>query len=538
MSTVQKGVRKGVSRIDPKVADEWFPHRQSTWPRGYLPATGVAHFLRSSGVTLQDVVETRLEIQSDRSNLIQRDFAADYGLWLKSELRELEIKAKSDSRFARALKRSTNRESLPSIESECRLWNLVDPASIEHDSSTMPPEEPSPPPKSRMMLQPLPKTEVLSSSPRLYAFRSFASLQEYAVLPIRDAATPASHVKFLTFPQLRNCLYTEFDSCSALKALSLVTGDRLVYTQEFIHALASYIRARLDELGASARIMMVQTIAQSLPRLEMVALHLTFPQLRNCLYTEFDSCSALKALSLVTGDRLVYTQEFIHALASYIRARLDELGASARIDDGTDYRPILTTFGNGRLAWFLNESRMLPARVAATQPEKPLMKRAHNFNFDDATVASSSISMAFPCESMDVAKALDTHKPAIVIAEPHTDRDYTAELRGYYSVREVMMLGQVDSPAMCSFTYPLLSWGITPGPNTYWVFNDSMQRATSRGHNLPVDPPYISQGYRRFYLDDISKCMIHHNDVPGFQNQSRCVSFRRLTPPARSTQTS
>lgn len=461
MSTVQKGVRKGVSRIDPKVADEWFPHRQSTWPRGYLPATGVAHFLRSSGVTLQDVVETRLEIQSDRSNLIQRDFAADYGLWLKSELRELEIKAKSDSRFARALKRSTNRESLPSIESECRLWNLVDPASIEHDSSTMPPEEPSPPPKSRMMLQPLPKTEVLSSSPRLYAFRSFASLQEYAVLPIRDAATPASHVKFLTFPQLRNCLYTEFDSCSALKALSLVTGDRLVYTQEFIHALASYIRARLDELGASAR-----------------------------------------------------------------------------IDDGTDYRPILTTFGNGRLAWFLNESRMLPARVVATQPEKPLMKRAHNFNFDDATVASSSISMAFPCESMDVAKALDTHKPAIVIAEPHTDRDYTAELRGYYSVREVMMLGQVDSPAMCSFTYPLLSWGITPGPNTYWVFNDSMQRATSRGHNLPVDPPYISQGYRRFYLDDISKCMIHHNDVPGFQNQSRCVSFRRLTPPARSTQTS
>jgi hypothetical protein len=461
MSTAQKAARKGVSRIDPKIADEWFPHRHSLWPREYLPATGVAHFLRKDGVPFQDVVETRVEIQNDRTNAIQRDFASDYGMWLKAELRELELKAKSSSRFARALKRSTNRESLPSLESQCLLWNLVDPASVEHDPSMMPPEEPSPPPTRQLLQQTLPKTEVLSTSTKPYAFRSFASLQEYAVLPTRDVTSPNSLVTFSTFPQLRNCLYTEFDSCSALKAMSLVTGDGLVYTQEFVFALGAYLRSRLDELGESAR-----------------------------------------------------------------------------IDGGLAYRPIVTTFGNGRLAWFLNESRMLPAPVVATQLVKPLMRRVLNFNFDDSTIVSSSIKMEFPCEAIDMPGALEKYKPAIVIAEPHLDRDYTAEMRGYHTVRELIMLGQPDSPAMGSFTYPLLSWGVTPGPHTYWVFNDSLQRASVRGQNLPTDPPYIAQGYRRYYIDDVSKSMIHHNDTPGIQNQSRCVSFRRILPVSQPPRTS
>lgn len=451
--------RKGVTRIEASVADQWFPNRSEIWPSGYLPALGISHFLRPAGVPFRDVLDTRSDLQNDRNNVIQRDFASDYGLWLQSELQALETKAKSNSRVARAMKRITNRESLPSIESQCSFWNLVDPASFDCDSSHAEPPAPPASPNGTMK-NPPPRTETLSSSTKPYAFRSFASTQEYAMLPICDVSDPQSIVKFATFPQLRNCLYAEYDSCSALKALSFVTGDKMVYTQEFVLAVASYLRTRLEEIGEDAKMN-----------------------------------SAGSALT---------------------------------------YRPILLTFGNGRLAWFLNESRMLPAQVIATQPAKPLVRRALTHSFDPSVV-SSNITMQFPCDTLDVPDALDKYKPAIVVAEPHIDRDFTSEMRGYHTVRELLMIGQVDSPAMGSFTYPLLSWGVLPGPRTYWVFNDSLQRATQRGHNLPTDPPYVAQGYRRYFIDDISRFQLHPNDTPGLQNQSRCVSFRRERIPSPPT---
>lgn len=263
----------------------------------------------------------------------------------------------------------------------------------------------------------------------------------------------------------------------------------------------------------------------------------TFPQLRNCIYTDYDSCSPLKALSITTGESLVYTQEFIHALASYLRERLDVYGEAAVAGrDATGalvYRPILCTFGNGRLAWMLNETNILPARVIPTRLPQPLRNSRLNYKFPDGSV-SSKFGVTFPCEVAEIGRALEVHKPVIVVAEPHVDRDYLSDLRGYHTVREVLAMGQIDSPAMGSFSFPLLSFGVTPGPSTYWVYSDSMQRSTTlRGaQTLPMDPPFAAQGYQRVCVDSISKLMLHANDSPMLPNQSRCLSFRRVQAPA------
>jgi len=448
-----KSAGGGVKRIDAAVADKWFPNRSERWPSGYLPAAGIAHFLMPQGVSLRDVIDTRLEMRDDKKHLIQRDFAADYSLWLKSELSDFFARSSEHSTLRRLVRRITNRERLCSVEEWCSVFNLRNPADVKE-------------PFLRAASAPNPnfktETELESASASPYVFNSYAAAQELCMLPVRDALTsssPDATVKFATFPQLRNCVYTDYDACSALKALSIAAGESLVYTQEFIHALATYLRERLE----------------------------------------------------VYGDAAIVSR-----------------GASGEMQ----YRPILCTFGNGRLAWMLNETNIIPTRVIPTRLPQPLRNSRLRYQFPDGSV-SSKFGATFPCEVVEIGRALELHKPVMILAEPHVDRDYLSDLRGYHTVREVLALGQIDSPAMGSFSFPLLSFGVTPGPATYWVYSDSLQRSTTlRGtQTLPMDPPFAAQGYKRVYVDSISKVMLHSNDTPLLQNQSRCLSFRRTHAP-------
>lgn len=442
----KRGTR--ISRIDAATAAKMFSNVK--FPTGYLPATGVAHFLNPNGVPLRDVLSARQDLldENTRSD-VQRDFAADMTMWttctLKDYFAALSPGGPLQSR-SRALKRVTNRERLCSLEEVCALWDLQLPSDVPMSGMSAPPKVTST------------AVEVTGAS---YHHTSYAAVQEHALKPIRGCNSPDALVKFRSYPELRNCLYVDVDSCSPMKLLSLLCRDPLVYTQEFVYELARYLRRRLEQLG-------------------------------------------------------------------------DDAIASRGADGVARYRPILSTFASGRLAWFLNESRMLPAQVIPLR--LPSMMRTRRFKYQPPEgYVSPSFAMEFPLQVADINHALETHRPALVIVEPHVDRDYTSELRGFHTVREVVMLGQVDSPAMCSFTFPLLSFGVLPGPSTYNIYNDALAITQNRqSGKMPMDPPFVAQGYTRVFVDDISKVMLHPNDSKGLQNQSRCLTFRRVViPPAR-----
>lgn len=433
-------VLKSISRVDASKAPLLFSSGQMRmWPTDYLPASGIAHFLKSTGVEFKDVIDTRIEMRDER--VIQRDFSADYSVWLRETLRDF-LRRHTGTAVGRKIRRFSNRERLTSLEDICAIWGLLDPAAVPNTLQI-----------------PVPKGTTVEGSSN-YAFTPYSILQENSVLPVRECASPNHIVKFSTFPELRNCLYTDFDSCSPLRAWSMMSGDHLVLSSEFITTLAMYLNRRIEAIDEDAI------------------------------------------------------------------ASIDPSGTKT-------FRPILSTFSNGRLAWMLNESGLLPCPVIPTALPRPLIQRRLKAHVD-AELISPSFSHQFPVELIGINDALEKHRPSIVLVEPHSDRDYISELRGYFTVREVMLFGQVDSPAMASFSFPLLSFGVTPGPSTYLVYNDSMRKATSyrEGSAMPMDPPHEAQGYNRVFVDDISKTMVCSNDCAQFQNQSRCLSFRRLVKPA------
>ena len=119
------------------------------------------------------------------------------------------------------------------------------------------------------------------------------------------------------------------------------------------------------------------------------------------------------------------------------------------------------------------------------------------------------------------------------------ERDYTAEARGYYSVREVLMMGRVDGPGMASFNYPWLSFGCAPSLETYWIVNEKLQlqEVPDDKSFMPTDAPYVAQGYDKVYIDRISKWLVGSNDTPRLPHQYRCVAFRRTEIPPDPTVT-
>ncbi|GET87279.1 hypothetical protein, conserved [Leishmania tarentolae] len=474
-------IHRQVSRIDRQTAEKLFPREQRLqWPTGYLPASGVAHLLHPDGIPFQEVLECYMDIKRDRQHELQRDFASDYTLWNRCSLED--FVRKLGVHRHRCFTRLTARDRLVHDDDVREVFQLA-------PYLPPPPAPTTESPPSRTRMSPVSQASAVAPArttpaseeerPRHYQFQPYAVTQEYALLPVQSAQSPKQRVHFSTFPQIRNVLYTDFDSMTALRALSLYCEDEILYTRELIQVLALYVRRRLEEI-----------------------------------------CER--------------EASFLHAAATTSQSSTAPPPTFA-----TD-SPVLVFFGNGRLAWMLNESGLLPQTVRAVQlPRQEAQRRRRRTHLlqQQETLESNfgfhkSFTTIFPCETLSVGDALRKYKPAIALVEPHVDRDYMSDIRGYYSVREVVAMGTIDSPAMGSFAYPFLSFGVTPGPTTYWAYNDNLQKVhASERIQMPMDAPHESQGYERHYVDDISAYLIAPNDCAAISSQFRCLAFRRVRPP-------
>ncbi|EPY22918.1 hypothetical protein STCU_08041 [Strigomonas culicis] len=492
LATSATRLQKQVSRLDADQVRQLFPPAQwQSWPTGYTPASGVAHFLRPAGVPFRDVLDLVADLQqrpapgggeaAEVAREVHRDFASDYTLWCRCRLhdfvRGLEAAGASDAtalRRRRTLNRFIQRErTLP--DGEVRRLFALPPHAPPHPSAVVVPAvagpraAPPPPPPQQQQQQ------------QYYQHTPYAATQDYAMLPVRAATSDTDLVRFSTFPQLRNTLYREFDSMDVLRALSLYTGDDLFYTREAVAALAAYVARRVAELEAAEAAFLGRSPAPP---------------------------------------------------ATFSRET-----------------PVLCVFGNGRLAFLLNaalaEARgratalrvrpvQLPEQARQRDRRAELLRRSAQIPFVRESLHLDPVALlaVLPCETRALRAALAAYAPALVLVEPHVGRDYLCELRGWQTVREVLCLGPVDSPAMGSFAYPFLSFGATPGPTTYWMYNDNLHKVARAAQvQMPVDPPHEAQGYRKEYLDDLSSWLLSCNDCPAVGQQCRAVRFVRETTP-------
>ncbi|ORC88156.1 uncharacterized protein TM35_000182130 [Trypanosoma theileri] len=468
-------------RLDEAAVRRMFPSEQiALWPEGYRPACGVAHFIQPGGVQVADIIECYRGVRDNREKELQRDFAADYTMWCRAALCEF-IRRLRD-RDIRRMRRFTARERTIHDSDVRELFGL-------------PPYAPPRPAATSSSLSTTTTAETTSSGKRYYEFTPYAAMQEYVMMPISRCTSPNERVHFATFPQIRNVMHTEFDGMGPLRAMTMLTGDELQPTAEFLQNLAFYLRHRVGEI--------------------------------------IEGEEAFKRTA--------------------ITAAIDGGNINNPLQGGTSpsfstETPVVCFFGNGRLAWLLNNSELLPfpvlpvqtpAQAASRERRQKSLLAQHGLLPDlvrDGAVANS-ISTVFPCETMSVADALRKYRPCIAVVEPHVDRDWLCDIRGFYSMREVLTLGPVDSPAMGSFTFPFLSFGVTPGPTTYWTYSDTLQRVTHASRiQMPMDPPHVAQGYTRRELDTISAHMISPNDCQAFGSHHRCLSFVRTLYPVMSRQ--
>jgi hypothetical protein len=451
-----------------KARELFTPQQLAAWPRGYLPTAAPAYFLKKEGVTLKELMEAREDIRNDKRHELQRDLAMDYQLWCRSAYET--FAASMAPAQQTAFRRIMGRASLPDYADVVGLFGLpsLERVVIEAESTLLPGIDSTVRDREaqlrRRMEEDLHTTSNGGGSsnaggatiqPRPYPFTSYAKTQDSVMKLLQECRSVHDIVKFYDFPTLRNLLHMHHDSTSHLRFLAHRTGDDLLPTQQFVAALAQYLRERWE-----------------------------------------------------------------------------------RLPDDQKRKPIITLFGNGRLGAALNNSGMLPVNVfscrepsVATRNLAAAARKAREL--PGAVRTPRTFYQTFPVEDLPVSKVLEKYEPTIVLMEQHMDRDFTAEARGYYTVREVLMLGRVDGPGMGSFSYPWLSFGCAPSADTYWIFNEKLQRQEVPDDKsfMPTDPPYIAQGYSKVYVDSVSKWMIGSNDTPRLPHQYRCVSFRRVEEP-------
>lgn len=502
------------------------PSQRAQFPRHYRPSSGVAYFLMPEGVPLEDVLDcyrdltqqlkkgapspasshsaTEDEGNADADSL-RRDFAADYILWSRAALEDFVedhvirgvvlgqarhaqargAKGGQDiSRFRQKnFKKWTRRETLLE-DAVVRDLFLLGP-HLPPTPPSLPGKEAASPPSPH--IQKREREEVLP--PCVYRFTPHAALQQLALRPLAACRSPQDRVRFTTFPQIHNVFRQEVDSMSALRTLSHYAGDTLVYTREAVLHLAMYLQRALAEIEEREK--------------------------------------------------------------SFAGPHYDPAAAAERRG-----APILTFFGNGRLAHELNATGVLPRQVVSVRLRHHAIqdKKARRLAQQEmekgtsvlpecgafrSAVHSSFASSSFPCQVVpSVAAAMRAYQPALVVVEPHRGgRDYFADIRGYFTVRRVVAMGPLDGPAMGSMWFPFLSFGVSPSPATYLVYNEHLQQVSAASRvQMPVDPPHEAQGYVKKYLDaELSHWLISPNDTAAVPHQYRAMVFERTVFPVRKS---
>ena len=193
----------------------------------------------------------------------------------------------------------------------------------------------------------------------------------------------------------------------------------------------------------------------------------------------------------------ILNEEYLNACSDYLAQRAQEFGASKD-------KPVTILeigAGNGRLSHFLRQKieEKVPGlvKIVATDSGKQGIK-------DD-----------FDVEELDHKKALEKHKPDIVISSwmPYSV-DFTKDIRDFESeadgeikrVQEYILIGEKDSTGDEWET-----WGID------YEYKDKI-------------PPYKKDKYEMEELDDLSKFQISRADHPddGSYFHSGTHSFKRV----------
>lgn len=121
----------------------------------------------------------------------------------------------------------------------------------------------------------------------------------------------------------------------------------------------------------------------------------------------------------------------------------------------------------------------------------------------DMVGSTGDVTHSFAVEAADVATALQRHQPTVVLcAWMSMGADWTAAIRATPSVREYLLIGEVD---MGVSGRPWETWGVGPGEIA----------------------PYVRDGFERVPLGALAVLQIARSDTPHVRFHSHTVAFRR-----------
>lgn len=192
----------------------------------------------------------------------------------------------------------------------------------------------------------------------------------------------------------------------------------------------------------------------------------------------------------------IWTQEYIHALGSYLAQRVEELG-------GTEENPTVVLevgAGDGRLTYFLQREmdELMPGKVKI--------------------VASDSgdwgITPDFPVETISHKEALEKYKPNIVIFSWMPYRyDYTFDFRAIGSVEEYVLIGEAGG-VCCGDAWQ--TWGLN------WTYDEEERKLRE---SQPA--PYEVDGFEKVCIEGLSTLQLSRANLYEENILSSTVSFKR-----------
>ena len=223
---------------------------------------------------------------------------------------------------------------------------------------------------------------------------------------------------------------------------------------------------------------------------------LTFPEWYALYRNYHHSFHPLRYLCEATQQSLLYTQEFIHALAAYLSQRVAAISPP---------RPILLVNAmNGRLACLLNRTNQIPVPVLPCheEPTKP------NYLLHIPAGLQRAFDLEIDVETLTVREGLAKYRPGVVLCQDMPpERDYTREFRQEGCVREYLLLGISNSYTSGSMWY---TWGnLTHRPE------DDRSR----------EPHHRQAGFEMTHLPWVSRWVYERNDGEIATGFGHVVSF-------------
>ncbi|KAJ9457785.1 hypothetical protein DIPPA_34751 [Diplonema papillatum] len=202
-----------------------------------------------------------------------------------------------------------------------------------------------------------------------------------------------------------------------------------------------------------------------------------------------------------TGTMLMPSREYIDTLAAYLVERARAFKA--------DTVPILEVgAGTGRLSYHLNQTeafRSSGIRSIATDATPLLNPFVLQFPRSE-----QSRFEPFDNEAINESDAVKKYNPAIIICQMMPNGvDWPENWRKNPHVLEYVLIGPADS---ISCGKPWKTWGVSWGSQV-------------RG----LTPTFIRDGFKKVYVDSISRYLITQDDHVQCTGLSRVVSFRRMT---------